>query len=36
MIRVFQRGDHIAIAEIFTNAVHQIAAEVYSLDLEQA
>ena len=32
MIRVFQRGDHTAIAEIFTNAVHQIASEVYTLE----
>lgn len=30
MIRVFQHGDHVSIAEIFTNAVHQIASEVYS------
>jgi putative acetyltransferase len=32
MIRVFQHGDHFAIAEIFTNAVHQIASEVYTLE----
>jgi ribosomal protein S18 acetylase RimI-like enzyme len=32
MIRVFQHGDHTAIAEIFTNAVHQIASEVCSLE----
>lgn len=30
MIRVFQHGDHIAIAEIFTAAIHEIASEVYS------
>jgi len=30
MIRVFQHGDHTAIAEIFTGAVHQIASEVYT------
>ena len=32
MIRVFQHGDHLAIAEIFTNAVHQIASEVYTAE----
>jgi len=32
MIRVFKHGDHTAIAEIFTNAVHRIASEVYSLE----
>lgn len=30
MIRPFQHGDHVAIAEIFTRAVHEIAREVYS------
>jgi N-acetylglutamate synthase-like GNAT family acetyltransferase len=30
MIRIFQHGDHIAIADIFSDAVHQIASEVYS------
>jgi ribosomal protein S18 acetylase RimI-like enzyme len=30
MIRSFQPGDHAAIAEIFTRAVHEIASEVYS------
>jgi len=30
MIRIFQHGDHLAIAEIFTTAVHQIASEVYT------
>ena len=30
MIRVFQPGDHTAIPEIFTNAVHRIASEVYT------
>jgi ribosomal protein S18 acetylase RimI-like enzyme len=30
MIRVFQHGDHVAIAEIFSRAVHEIASEVYS------
>jgi len=30
MIRNFQPGDHLAIAEIFTAAVHEIASEVYS------
>ena len=29
-IRKFQHGDHVAIAEIFTRAVHEIAAEVYT------
>jgi GNAT superfamily N-acetyltransferase len=32
MIRIFQHGDHAAIAEIFTRAVHEIAAEVYSAE----
>jgi hypothetical protein len=27
MIGIYQRGDHAAIAEIFSGAVHQIAAE---------
>jgi GNAT superfamily N-acetyltransferase len=30
MIRIFQHGDHAAIAEIFAGAVHEIASEVYS------
>jgi ribosomal protein S18 acetylase RimI-like enzyme len=30
MIRIFQHGDHLAIAEIFPRAVHEIASEVYS------
>jgi GNAT superfamily N-acetyltransferase len=30
MIRIFQHGDHAAIAEIFTKAIHEIASEVYS------
>lgn len=30
MIRVFQHSDHIAIAEIFTAAIHEIASECYS------
>jgi ribosomal protein S18 acetylase RimI-like enzyme len=30
MIRPFQHGDHVAIAEIFTRAVHEIACEAYS------
>jgi hypothetical protein len=30
MIRIFQHGDHAAIAEIFTGAVLEIASEVYS------
>lgn len=30
MIRIFQHGDHLAIAEIFTRAVHEIASEVYA------
>ena len=30
MIRIFQHGDHVAIAQIFTTAVHEIASEVYS------
>ena len=30
MIRIFQHGDHIAIAKIFTGAIHEIASEVYS------
>ncbi|MBA4020595.1 MAG: histone acetyltransferase [Pirellula sp.] len=29
-IRVFQHGDHPAIAEIFTRAVHEIACEAYT------
>ena len=30
MIRIYQRGDHSTIAEIFTSAIHEIASEVYS------
>ena len=30
MIRIYQPGDHTAIAEIFTRAIHEIASEVYS------
>lgn len=30
MIRIYQHGDHAAIAEIFSRAVHEIASEVYS------
>jgi len=30
MIRIYQQGDHTAIAEIFTRAVHEIASEAYS------
>lgn len=29
-IRIYQRGDHSAIAEIFTKAIHEIACEMYS------
>jgi len=29
-IRIYQHGDHVAINDIFINAVHQIASEVYS------
>lgn len=30
MIRVYQNGDHAAIAEIFSRAVHEIASQVYT------
>ena len=30
MIRIFQPGDHVAIAEIFAAAIHEIASEVYT------
>ena len=30
MIRIFQHGDHTAVAEIFTRAIHEIACEVYT------
>ena len=30
MIREYQPGDHVAIAEIFTRAIHEIASEVYT------
>lgn len=30
MIQIFQHGDHVAVAEIFTAAVHEIASRVYS------
>jgi ribosomal protein S18 acetylase RimI-like enzyme len=36
MIRVFQHGDHVAIAEIFTASVHQIACEAYTPEQCQA
>jgi putative acetyltransferase len=32
MIRIFQRGDHVAIATIFSRAIHEIASEVYTED----
>lgn len=32
MIRNYRNGDHVAIAEIFSQAVHEIAREVYSKD----
>lgn len=30
MIRIYQHGDHEAIAQIFTRAIHEIASEAYS------
>jgi ribosomal protein S18 acetylase RimI-like enzyme len=30
MIRIYQHGDHAAIATIFTRAIHEIACEVYT------
>ncbi|MGC4015627.1 MAG: GNAT family N-acetyltransferase [Luteolibacter sp.] len=30
MIRIFQHGDHVAIAEIFTRAIHEIASRAYT------
>lgn len=30
MIRIYRHGDHFAIAEIFTKAIHEIASEVYT------
>lgn len=30
MIRIFQHDDHVAIAEIFCRAVHEIASQIYS------
>lgn len=30
MIRIFQHGDHVSIANIFSRAVHEIASKVYS------
>lgn len=30
MIRIFQHSDHVAIADIFSAAVHEIASEVYT------
>lgn len=30
MIRIFQHGDHRAIAEIFTRAIHEIACQAYA------
>lgn len=32
MIRIFQHGDHMAIARIFTSAIHEIASEVYTAE----
>lgn len=32
MIRIYQHGDHAAIATIFTRAVHEIASEVYTAE----
>lgn len=30
MIRIFQQGDHVAIAKIFSTAIHEIASAVYT------
>lgn len=30
MIRIYQRGDHLAVAEIFASAIHEIASAVYT------
>lgn len=30
MIRIYQHGDHVAIAEIFTASIHEIASQVYT------
>ena len=30
MIRIFQQGDHVSIAEIFVSSIYEIASEVYS------
>ena len=30
MIRIFKHGDHMAIARIFTSAIHEIASEAYT------
>jgi ribosomal protein S18 acetylase RimI-like enzyme len=30
MIRIFRHGDHVAIAEIFSRSVHEIACDVYT------
>lgn len=32
MIRIYQQADHVAIAEIFTRAIHEIAAEYYTAE----
>lgn len=32
VIRIFQQGDHIAIAEIFSRAIHEIASEDYTAE----
>lgn len=32
MIRIFQHGDHLAIARIFSTAIHEIASEVYTVE----
>ena len=32
MIRIYQHGDHDAIAEIYSRAIHEIAVEVYSAE----
>lgn len=32
MIRIYQQGDHVAIAKIFSRAVHEIASEDYSAE----
>ncbi|MGJ8657898.1 MAG: GNAT family N-acetyltransferase [Akkermansiaceae bacterium] len=32
MIRIYQHGDHVAIANIFSRAIHEIASEHYSTE----